>query len=55
MLNKYNAVMSCDQSIKLEGLRVTLIEIQRFAEETRLQSQTPSLVQNLSKQNYSFY
>ena len=55
MLNNYNAVMTCEQSIKLEGLRVTLIEIQRFAEETRLQSQTPSLVQNLSKQSYSFY
>ena len=41
MLNNYNAVMTSEQSIKLEGLRVTLNEIQRFEEETRLQSQTP--------------
>ena len=40
MVNNYNAVLTSEQAIKLEGLGVSLKEIQRFEEETRLQSQT---------------
>ena len=40
MVNNYNAVLTSEQAIKLEGLGVSLKEIQRFKEETRLQSQT---------------
>ena len=40
MMNNYNAVLTSEQAVKLEGLSVTMKEIQRFEEETRLQSQT---------------
>ena len=40
MMNNYNAVLTSEQVNKLEGLSVTMKEIQRFEEETRLQSQT---------------
>ena len=40
IMNKYNAVLTSEQVLNLEGLSVTMKEIQRFDKETRLQSQT---------------
>ena len=41
MVNNCNVVLTSEQFIKLEGLSVSLKEIQKFEEDTRLQSQTP--------------
>ena len=43
MVDNYNAVLTSEQAIIFEGLGVSLKEIQRFEEETRLQSQTALL------------
>ena len=41
MRNTYSTVLSSQQSVKLEGLKLTLHEVKKFEEQTRLQSQTP--------------
>ena len=40
MTNNVNAVLTSEQLVKLEGLIVSMHEIQRFEQNTRLQSQT---------------